>query len=137
MIPREKGLDLYSQPYVARDPVIGRDEQPQPRRADQRPPQPARPGHPATYDYAYVRCGTCTLWLFVEPMGPWRTARATARRTAVDWARQVKVLADHPRYRQCAEPRPAVPCRFCPVEPAVLQGRKACAIGGMTIYSSA
>ncbi len=30
----------------------------------------------------------------------WRTAHATARRTAVDWARQVKAIADPPRYRQ-------------------------------------
>ena len=44
--------------------------------------------------------GSCTVWLFVEPLGQWRTAHATVRRTAVDWAHQVKALADHPRYRQ-------------------------------------
>ena len=58
------------------------------------------PGHPATYDYEYVRCGTCTIGMFVEPLGPWRTAHATARRTTVDWAHPVKALADHPRDRQ-------------------------------------
>ena len=78
--------------------MICRGEQPKPLRADKRVPQPARPGLPATYEY--VRRGTCTLWLFVEPLGPWRTAHATARRTGVDWARQVQALADHPRYRQ-------------------------------------
>ena len=36
--------------------------------------------------------GTCTVWLFVEPLDP--------RRTAVDWAHQIKALADHPRDRQ-------------------------------------
>ena len=36
--------------------------------------------------------------MFVDPLGP--TAHATARRTAVDRARQVKALANHPRYRQ-------------------------------------
>ena len=76
MISREKVLDLYSQPYDARYPVICRDEQPKPLRTDLRPPQPARPGHPATYDYEYVR--TCTIWMFVEPLGPWRTAYVTA-----------------------------------------------------------
>ena len=40
--------DLYSQPYAARYPVIGRDEPPKPRRADKRTPQPARPVRPAT-----------------------------------------------------------------------------------------
>ena len=38
--------------------------------------------------------------MFVEPLGPWRTANATARRMGVDWAHQVKALADHPRYYQ-------------------------------------
>ena len=50
------------------------------------------PGRPATYDYAYVRCGSCTIGMFVEPLGPWRMAHATARRTAVDWAHPVKAL---------------------------------------------
>ena len=78
VILREKVLALYSQPYDARYPVICRDEQPKPLRADQRPSQPARLDHPATYGYEYVRCGTCTIWMFVEPLGQWRTA--------VDWA---------------------------------------------------
>ena len=92
-------LDLYRRLYDARYPVICRDEQPKSLRADKWPSQPARPGHPATYNYEYVRCGTYTIWMFVELLGQWRTANATARRTAVDWAHQVKALADHPRYR--------------------------------------
>ena len=100
MVPMEEVLDLYGQPYDARYPVICMDEQPKQLRAETRTPRPAQPGRPATYDYEYVRRGSCTVWLFVEPLGPWRTAHATARRTAVDWAHQVKALADHPRYRQ-------------------------------------
>ena len=90
-------LDRYSRPPDVRYPVICRDEHAQCLRADKWPSQPARPGRPATYDYEYVRCGTCTIWMFVEPLGPWRTANATARRTAVDWAHQVKAIADQPR----------------------------------------
>ena len=97
MIPRERGQDRYRRPYDAHYPVICRDEQSKSLRADQWPSQPARPGPPATYDYAYVRCGPCTNGMFVEPLGPWRTAHATARRTAVDWAHPVKAIADHPR----------------------------------------
>ena len=100
VIPMEAVLDLYRRSYDARYPVLCRDEQPKSLRADKRPSHPARPGPPATYDYAYVRCGTCTIWMFVEPLGQWRTANATARRTAVDWAHQVKAIADHPRYRE-------------------------------------
>ena len=92
-------LDLYCQPHDARYPVICRDEQLKQLLAETRTPRPAQPGRPATYDYEYVRRGSCTVWLFVEPLGPWRMARATARRTAVDWAHQVKALVDHPRYR--------------------------------------
>ena len=94
--------DRYSRPYDARYPVICRDEHAKLLRADTRPAQPARPGRPATYDYAYVWCGTCTIGMFVEPLGPWRTVHATARRTAVDWAHPVKAIADHPRDREAA-----------------------------------
>ena len=99
MIRMEAVLNRYSWPYDPRYPVICRDEHAKFLRADKWPARPARPGRPATYDYEYVRCGTCTIWMFVEPLGPWRTANATARRTAVDWAHQVKAIADHPRYR--------------------------------------
>ena len=102
VILRARVRDRYSRPYDARYPVIGRDEHAQRLRADTRPSPPARPGRPATYDYAYVRCGTGTIGMFGEPLGPWRTAHATARRTAVDWAHPVKALADHPRCRQAA-----------------------------------
>ena len=98
--PMEVVLDLYCLPHDARRPVVCMDEQLKQLRSETRTPQPAQPGRPATYDYEYVRHGSCTLWLFVEPLGPWRTAHATARRTAVDWAHQVKALVDHPRYRQ-------------------------------------
>ena len=100
MIRKEAVRDRYSWPYDARCPVIGRDEHAQRQRADTRPSPPARPGRPATYDYEYVRCGTCTIGMFVEPLGQWRTAHAIARRTAVDWAHPVKTLVDHPRDRE-------------------------------------
>ena len=98
MIPRERVLDLcqYSH-YDARYPVICRDEQPKPLQADKRPPQPARPGHPATYDYEYVRRGPCTLWMFRWARGtrawtgytrcrPLRIILATARLSAGSWS---------------------------------------------------
>ena len=43
-------------------------------------PQRGRRG-PATYDYEYVRRGTCAVWLFVEPLSRWRsTLPLSARR---------------------------------------------------------
>ncbi len=34
----------------------------------------------------------------VEPLGGWRGVRVSERRTAIDWAHQVKALVDDPRY---------------------------------------
>ena len=99
----EAVLNRYSWPYDPRYPVICRDEHAKFLRADKWPSQPARPGRPATYDYAYVRCGTGTIGMFVEPLArgawptpppgarpwtgrtrsrPWSTTRATARPSA-------------------------------------------------------
>ena len=36
--------------------------------------------------------------MFAEPLGGWRDVRVSDRRTAVDWAQQVKALIDDPRY---------------------------------------
>ena len=101
VVAMEAVLDRYSRPYDARYPVICRDEHAKRLRADTRPSQPSRPGHPATYDYEYVRCGTCTIGIFVEPLGQWRTANATARRTG-PWTGRTKSrsLVDHPRDRE-------------------------------------
>lgn len=96
----EEVLALYGQPYDARHPVICMDEQPNQLLAATRTPRPAQPGRPVTYDCEYVQHGACAVWLFVEPLSRWRTANVTAQRTAVDWARQVQAVADHPRYRQ-------------------------------------
>src|SRR5262249_20526902 len=56
------------------------------------------PGQPARIDYEYIREGVCTVWMFVEPLGGWRSVPVTETKTAVDWAHQVKGLVDDPRY---------------------------------------
>ena len=40
------------------------------------------------------------IWMFVEPLGGWRSVRVSKRKTAIDWADQVKALVDDPRYAQ-------------------------------------
>ena len=74
---------------LSRD-LHGRTVQAAGRNADAAPPTPTN------------TCGTAAApsGLFLESLGQWRTANATARRTAVDWAHQVRALVDHPRYRQ-------------------------------------
>jgi hypothetical protein len=94
----EQVLEVYHHPYDERYPVVCMDEQPKQLLEDARPGVPAQPGHPEQIDYEYVRHGSCCVWMFVEPLGGWRSAVATGRRTAVDWAHQVRTLVDDPRY---------------------------------------
>ena len=69
---------------------------------------PVRPGSPEKYDAHYLRRGECTVWMFDEPLSGWRTvAVVTKRRTTLDWAKQVRALANLPRYRD------AEPSRWC------------------------
>ncbi len=49
-------------------------------------------------DHEYVREGSCNIWMFVEPLAGWRDVTVTLTKKAVDWARQIKVLADNPRF---------------------------------------
>ena len=58
------------------------------------------PGRDRVVDYEYTRQGTCTVWMFVEPLGCWRDVQVTSRRTTVDWAEQIRALVDAPRYRK-------------------------------------
>lgn len=75
-------------------------EQPRQLIAESRRPIPPAPGRPARVDYEYTREGTCTVWMFVEPLAGWRDVRVTGTKTAVDWAHQVRRLVDGPRYAQ-------------------------------------
>jgi hypothetical protein len=59
----------------------------------------ARKGHRKSngtqiQDSEYIRKGTCSIFLFTEPLAGYRHAKALEHRTKVDWARQMKWLAD-------------------------------------------
>jgi len=94
----EQVLDVYSRPYHARFPVVCMDEQPFQLLSESRSPMPMGLGRSRVVDYEYTREGTCTVWMFVEPLGCWRDVRVTSQRTAVDWAEQIRSLVDAPRY---------------------------------------
>ena len=61
---------------------------------DVRPPIKAAPGRVERYDTEYQRNGTRNLFMFCEPKGGWRHVEVTGRRTAVDFAEQMKWLVD-------------------------------------------
>lgn len=45
-------------------------------------------------DSEYVCSGTCCIFLFTEPLAGFRHANALEHRTRIDWAEQMKWLAD-------------------------------------------
>ena len=87
-------LAVYTRPYDPRRPLVCLDEMPEQLLADVRPPLPLQPGQPERVDYEYERCGTANLFMVCEPLAGRRYVTVTDRRTAVDWARQIKDLVD-------------------------------------------
>jgi len=91
----EDVLDIYHRPYDAARPVICMDEQPTQMIQETRIPIPARPGQPARVDYEYERKGVVANFLFTETLGGWRKVNVRERRTAIDWALEIKDLLDN------------------------------------------
>ena len=70
------------------------DERPVQLVKETRCPVPAAPGRPERIDYEYERAGTANLFVFTEPQTGWRPVTATARRTKVDWALEIRALLE-------------------------------------------
>lgn len=90
----EDVLDMYEEPYDPKRPKVCMDEKSKQLVADIRPTQPMKPGCPERYDYEYKRNGTRNLFIFFEPQRGWRHMEVTERRTACDFAHQMKWLVD-------------------------------------------
>jgi len=90
----EDVLDVYQRPYDKNRPVVCMDEQPVQLLDEVREPLPARAGSVRKQDYEYQRKGTCSVFMFTEPLTGWRRVRATEQRTMIDWAHQIKHLCD-------------------------------------------
>lgn len=78
-------LDLYTQPYDPKRPVICMDETNRQLTSEVKVPIKVKPGHPAKYDTHYKREGVCNLFLFVEPLRGWRQVLVREHRTKKDW----------------------------------------------------
>lgn len=90
----EDVLDLYAEPYDPQRPKVNFDETSKQLIGETRQPRPARPGHPARYDYEYKRKGTRNIFLFCEPQAGWRHVEVTEQRTMQDFAEQMQWLVD-------------------------------------------
>jgi len=71
------------------------DEKPYQLLGEVREPIPAKPGSVKKVDNEYKREGTCSIFIFTEPLAGWRYVKALERRTKVDWAHQVKWVLDN------------------------------------------
>jgi DDE superfamily endonuclease len=94
----EDVLDVYTRPYDPDVPVVCMDEKPYQLLAHARPPIPAGPGRDRREDSEYVRHGTCSIFVWVEPLAGRRRVVARPRRTMIDWANEVEHLltVDYP-----------------------------------------
>jgi hypothetical protein len=94
----EDVLAVYARPYDPAVPVICMDEKPYQLLDHARAPIPAAPGSDLKVDSEYVRCGTCSIFVWVEPLAGHRRVVARQQRTRVDWAHEIDQLltSDYP-----------------------------------------
>ena len=85
-------LDLYCLPYDEKCPVICMDEKPYQLLDEVRKPIEMAPGRVRKVDAEYIRCGTCSIFVFTEPLTGWCYTKAQERRTAIDWAYEIREL---------------------------------------------
>lgn len=90
----EDVLEVYQRPYNPDYPVICMDEQPMQLIKETRNKIEAEPGKVERIDYEYERNGTAVNFMFTEPLGGWRKGNVRQRRTAIDWAEEMKELLD-------------------------------------------
>ncbi|NQX46947.1 IS630 family transposase [Paenibacillus tritici] len=90
----EDVLEVYHLPYDRECPVICMDEKPFQLLDDRRNPIPMKPAKPLREDSEYVRHGTCSIFIFTEPLAGWRHVSVRPRRTKIEWAEQVRELLD-------------------------------------------
>lgn len=87
-------LEVYAKPYDGNIPMICMDEKPFQLLDHTLEPLTMKPGRPWIEDYEYERKGTCSIFVFTEPLASWRHVHATERRTKKDWAEQIAQLLD-------------------------------------------
>lgn len=95
-------LEVYALAYDEQIPLICMDEKPFQLLGDKLAPIPMKRGNPRKEDYEYVRKGTCSIFVFTEPLTSWRHVHATERRTRIDWALHIEELLEihYPRAKK-------------------------------------
>jgi len=70
------------------------DEKPYQLLDEVRDPIPMEPGKLRKVDSEYTRKGTCSIFVFTEPLTGWAYAHARERRTKIDWAEEISWLLE-------------------------------------------
>ena len=98
----EDVLDLYQTPYDPEIPMICMDEKPYQLLGDVRAPLPMKSASCKKIDHEYIRDGTCSIFLFCEPLTGKARADVSKHRTREDWAHQIHRLltVDYPHARK-------------------------------------
>jgi hypothetical protein len=68
----EDVLAVYARPYDSEYPVVCMDEKPYQLLDHVRSPIPMEPGSVEKVDSEYERNGTCSIFIFTEPLAGWR-----------------------------------------------------------------
>jgi hypothetical protein len=90
----EDVLDVYQREYDENCPVICMDEKPYQLLDENREPIPMKVGNVKLEDSEYIRNGTCSIFMFTEPLKGWRNVSVLEHRTRKDWAGQVAELLE-------------------------------------------
>jgi len=88
----EDTLEIYKRPYDPLYPIVCMDESSKQQIKEVR--TPILINQAKCYDTEYERNGVSNLFIFFEPLAGQRDVIVTERRTAVDWAYQVRNLVD-------------------------------------------
>jgi len=88
-------LEVYQREYDENYPIVCMDEKPFQLLDERYTPIPmSKTNSKMKYDCEYERKGTCSIFMFTEPLASWRYAEALPQRKKTDWAIQMKRLLD-------------------------------------------
>jgi hypothetical protein len=100
----EDVLETYCLPFDKNVPLVCMDEKPYQLLDEALTPIPMKPGKKKKIDYEYERKGTCSIFIFTEPLAGWRKTSVREQRTKKDWATEIHELLtvhypDQPKIR--------------------------------------
>jgi len=81
----EDVLNVYQLPYDADCPVMCMDDKPYQLLDEAREPIPMKVAKPRRADSEYIRHGTCSIFVFTEPLAGWRCGTRATNPYQMEW----------------------------------------------------